>query len=99
MSTHTLETPGPQSFEAVATIAVCLEVMAMVDKSLENNAGHQMMPVSEVADALLDIRGVVSKLLAQMPKLPAPYNDTCDHEYDSYCPKCGIDSPEEYVKQ
>lgn len=62
----------PQAFETVATIAVCLEVMAMVDKALENNAGHSMTPVSEVADTLLDIRGVVSKLLAQMPKLPAP---------------------------
>lgn len=23
----------------------------------------------------------------------------CDHEYDSYCPQCGIDSLEEYVEQ
>jgi len=98
MSAHTLKTLESQSLEVIATITVCLEVMAMVDKSLENHASHQMMPVSDVADVLLDIRSVVSKLIQQMPKATT-YNETCDHEYDSYCPQCGIDSPEECVEQ
>ena len=52
-----------------ATIATALEVVAIVDKTMEANAGHQMMPVSDTADVLLDIRGLMTKLLKVLPKL------------------------------
>jgi len=38
------------------------ELLDGIDEMLEMTAGHQIMSASEVADKLLDLRGVVGKL-------------------------------------
>lgn len=43
-------------------------VLALVDKALKDNSGKQMVPVSDTADILLDIRGLVSMMIKEVHK-------------------------------
>jgi hypothetical protein len=40
------------------------ELLDGIDEMLKMTAGHQIMSASEVADKLLDLRGVVGKLIS-----------------------------------
>jgi hypothetical protein len=44
------------------------ELLDGIDEMLEMTAGHQIMSASEVADKLLDLRGVVGKLTISTTK-------------------------------
>jgi hypothetical protein len=56
------------SREATA-IALATETIAIIDKTMENHGGSQMMAVSDMVNAVLDIRSLMTRLLKEMPKL------------------------------
>lgn len=53
----------------VVTISSATEVIALVDKAMENHAGSQMMAVSDMVNVLLDIRSLMTRLLGSMPRI------------------------------
>lgn len=43
-----------------------VDVMEIVDKAMAKHSGHQMMPVSDMCDVLLDIRSRMSLIISSV---------------------------------
>ncbi|CAB4154354.1 hypothetical protein UFOVP629_85 [uncultured Caudovirales phage] len=57
-----------QDIKESQEIESAVDVIEIVDKAMAKHSGHQMMPVSDMCDVLLDIRSRMSLIIKR-------YND------------------------